>query len=422
MRFDKAVYRLRRSRVGRTAEAAIGRHLPALHALARRRWRRRAMVTNAFGVSANGRPRACLSYVPWAFLGPQDDRSLNHSNQWECVEIGRILDDLGYIVDVVDCLTGDFEPKVQYDLFIEAGYNLDHLLPTLPRSCVRVAYATGRHWLAQNTAELNRLEDLRGRRGVVLLPRRAARPTQTAESADAVLALGNEVVLESYNHLRCPTYSIPLSFPGHLVNDAARDMEAARSTFLWLGSGGMVHKGLDLVLELFAARPDLVLHVVGPVVAEPDFAVAYEHELFHSPNIHVHGFLDLAGSEFRRIARQCVGLVYPSCSETTSGAVLAAMANGIVPIVSRETAADVEPAGVVLRETNLATLGAAVQLVSSMSESELLTRSASACEIVRIRHSRGAYSAAVRRALQEIVTRGAPDSRVGYDPQASDDR
>jgi len=85
------------------------------------------------------------------------------------------------------------------------------------------------------------------------------------------------------------------------------------------------------VLEVFSARPDLELHVVGPVQDEPDFAAAYEHELSACPNIHAHGFLDLDSTDFEEIARSCVALVYPSCSETMSGAVLAAMAKGLIP-------------------------------------------------------------------------------------------
>ena len=54
---------------------------------------------------------------------------------------------------------------------------------------------------------------------------------------------------------------------------------------------GLVYNGLDLVLEAFAQEPDLTLHVVGPVQTEPDFVQIYKNELFHTPNIKVHGYL-----------------------------------------------------------------------------------------------------------------------------------
>ena len=399
----RAVQRARATRVGAAAEGAVLRLAPGFHERARRRIYEPAFLGNVFQVREKDRPRACLSYVPGAFIEPHDRRWLNHTNRWECLEIGRLLDQLDFVVDVADCLTEEFEPRAVYQLFIDAGYNLDRLGDRLGPSCTRVSYATGRHWLAQNSAELARLEYLRRRRGVVLLPRRSTRPVLTAETSDALLILGNEDVRDSYSHVRCPVFTIPNSFPAELIDDRPRDPEASRRTFLWLGSRGMVHKGLDLVLEVFSARPDLELHVIGPVQDEPDFAAAYEHELSACPNIHVHGFLDLDSPDFERIAGSCGALVYPSCSEAMSGAVLAAMAKGLIPVVSRETAADVEPAGLILAETTVETLAAAVERVAAMPARELADRSTAAREIIRTRHSRAAFSAAMEAALRAVA-------------------
>ncbi len=40
---------------------------------------------------------------------------------------------------------------------------------------------------------------------------------------------------------------------------------------MWFGSGGMIHKGLDLVLEVFARMQEYHLHICGPVHHEEDF-------------------------------------------------------------------------------------------------------------------------------------------------------
>ena len=61
----------------------------------------------------------------------------------------------------------------------------------------------------------------------------------------------------------------------------------------------MVHKGLDLVLEAFAATPELQLTVCGPVDRERNFNDFYRRELYRTPNIRTVGWIDVAGREFR---------------------------------------------------------------------------------------------------------------------------
>ena len=38
-----------------------------------------------------------------------------------------------------------------------------------------------------------------------------------------------------------------------------KDFEVCRPHFMWLGSRGFVHKGLDVVLEAFSEMPELAL-------------------------------------------------------------------------------------------------------------------------------------------------------------------
>ena len=71
-----------------------------------------------------------------------------------------------------------------------------------------------------------------------------------------------------------------------------------RGRFLWIGSQGLVHKGLDLVLEAFARMPDLHLTVCGPIREEPAFEAAFRRELYATPNIETLGWVDIASPAF----------------------------------------------------------------------------------------------------------------------------
>jgi glycosyltransferase involved in cell wall biosynthesis len=92
-----------------------------------------------------------------------------------------------------------------------------------------------------------------------------------------------------------------------------------------------------LLLEVFAAHPDVVLHVVGPVDAEPDFMRIYARELTQLQNIRFHGFLSAHDDRFRHVVEQCACFVSPSCSEGMSTAAATCLQVGLYPVISRHT-------------------------------------------------------------------------------------
>ena len=382
---------------------------PSVRKRLRDHWHRQTSLRNVFQDREGSRPRAALSYLSRAFLESENSEPFfNHSNMWECLEIARILRRLGFIVDAFDALAAvPGPPPGDYSLFFDLGPRLEAVSAYLRPDCVKICYATGRHWLVNNAAEYDRLEGLRRRRGFVLLPRRTAQPVSSYESADAVFALGNSAALQSFSHLRQPLYAIRASVPAALFSNAPRDWSTAKKSFIWLGSGGMVHKGLDLVLEAFSRLPQLQLHVVGPVTEERDFVQAYKQELFDTPNIHTHGFLNAAGNEFESIAQACGALVYPSSSEGVSGAVLACAAKGLVPLVSKVSALESGAGEVVLSECSVESLIDEVLKVEAFPEAEFEERSLFVRRYVSANHSRECFSNSMEIALNRASRRFA---------------
>ena len=124
---------------------------------------------------------------------------------------------------------------------------------------------------------------------------------------------GNEFTLNTYSYANKPIYRVPISTTVLYSWPEEKDFEACRKRFLWLGSGGLVRKGLDLVLDAFAEMPEYDLTVCGPIQRERDFEKAYYKELYQTPNIHTVGWVDIASPEFIEITNNCIGLIYPSC-------------------------------------------------------------------------------------------------------------
>lgn len=97
--------------------------------------------------------------------------------------------------------------------------------------------------------------------------------------------LGNEYTSRTFRYAQKLVYRNPISTPCQYPWPEDEDFGDCRKRFLWFGSGGMVHKGLDLVLEAFAEMPEYHLTVCGPVSREQDLEQACFKELHQTPNI-----------------------------------------------------------------------------------------------------------------------------------------
>ncbi len=355
--------------------------------------------------------RLLLSYITAPFSSGFEAGSANHSNLWECSEIVRIFQGMGYAVDVIDWDDADFVPKKRYDIFIDIHGNMERFAPFVGEGCLKVLHVTGSHWLHQNRAEYERLESIKQRRRVSLRPRRQVPPVRGIEVADCATVLGNDTTLETWKYAGKKMFRIPATSPIYPLFDQAKDFESCKSRFVWLGSSGLALKGLDLVLEAFAGMPDLHLTVCGPVDAEEDFARAYEKELRHSPNIDTVGWVDVDSDRFRSIAKDAVGMVYPSASEGASIAVLTCMSAGLIPIATPQSGIEISPFGTVLQEASVKSVQDAVRGIARLGAAELRSRAMQAHSAVNERHSRKAFTDAYSSAAREMVRMASERNR-----------
>jgi glycosyltransferase involved in cell wall biosynthesis len=175
---------------------------------------------------------------------------------------------------------------------------------------------------------------------------------------------------------------------------------------MFLGSRGQVHKGLDLLLEVFAARPLLTLYVCSPFREESDFCRLYRRELWSTRNVRPIGFIDPTGRQFQEVASRCHYLVLPSCSEGQAGSVLTGMSGGLIPLVSRECGFDDTDVHL-LPDCTLPGIAAAIDAYAAKPKAWLADESRRALERARQAHDESAYKASIRLAL----------SRLGESPQ-----
>lgn len=348
--------------------------------------------------------KVLIAYLRWPFQeGYNAPRARGHTNAFEVMAIAQTYQELGYQVDIIDHDDPNDIPPADYCVAIDLHGQLEGWNTWLPKSCHRLLHATGAHWLVSNHGELERLAAIRDRKGVALLPQRQVPPSRSAAFADQIVVVGNEYTMDTFHFAKKPITRIPLSSAYEFPYPEQRDISLAKKNFLWLGSCGMVHKGLDLVLEAFSKMPQLSLTVCGRPEKEVDFFHLYKQELLHIPNITLHGWIDMASPEFAHLAQTHIGIIYPSCSEGGAGSVIHSMHAGMVPMCTKEASVDLCDFGILIKNGSLDAVMNAAQQFASLSNKEVEERAINAYTYVRKHHTRELFQKNYRSFAEHLL-------------------
>jgi glycosyltransferase involved in cell wall biosynthesis len=346
-----------------------------------------------------------IAYVLEPFLLAKGQAvSSGHTHHQESVLMARVWLEAGFNVDVIDYRFHDFRPTRNYDFFVSARIHLERLAKLLGGGTRKIAHLDTSHFAVNNAAAYERLVALQNRRGVSLPGSiRLIEVNRGIEAADTGVVLGNEVTASTYAYAAKPLRPLPVPAIQLLPWDEARFRKPASRNFVWLGSNGLVHKGLDLVLEAFAGLPGLNLTICGPLDGEPQFVDHYRRELTMLPNVQTIGWVDVAGPLFRDIVNTSSALIYPSCGEGQAGAVVNSVCGGLVPIISRASGVSVGDFGTLLQGCDVQTLRDAVTQHAGRPESELRDRMRAAWEYGRENHIAEAYVREYAAIVNELV-------------------
>jgi len=294
-------------------------------------------VVNFFGSDFS--KKVLISYITTPFR----KQSLEHSNYFEVMSAANIFDELGYQVDVIHYDSKSINLE-SYDVIYGFGDVFKWYFESGLVGRRTIYYGTGMHVCHQNSSTLKRVKDVFNKRGVWLAKSsRFVEKTWTHQTSlvDGIIALGNDECKKTYEvHYDGPVIALPAPF--YQIIDGTDIIKGKKinesKSFLWFGSSGLIHKGLDLCLDYFSSRPDLTLYICGNIYSEPEFVDEYYNELFNFPNIKVQGFVAIDSPKFKELLQLCSFSILPSCSEGGGVSVLTTVGNGgLIPIVSAET-------------------------------------------------------------------------------------
>jgi glycosyltransferase involved in cell wall biosynthesis len=195
----------------------------------------------------------------------------------------------------------------------------------------------------------------------------------------------------------------------HTPNLLQKNFKEAKNHFLWFGSSRFIHRGVDLLLDIFLRRTDLYLHICGPIQNEPMFWNNYQARLAKSKNIFIHGFVDITSVVFKRILDRCAFLIYPSASEANSASVLTVLGNGgLIPIVTKNCSLDfpsfsIEIEGGVDNAVEERNIEKAIEKALTYSIEDIKSNSEAAFDFVKEHHSTERYEERMRENLNTIL-------------------
>lgn len=310
--------------------------------------------------------RALFTFLPLPFrLSVDDPLYVRFSVYGMSRCIVRVLNELGYIVDVVDWQDARFTPNKKYDLFIShGGYNFERISEKLPSDLPRIHFSTGIYFPAWNQLEEERFRWLESRRGVCLPYDRPAysneeRPHQLA---DGIITLGNSYTKRFFSDFSLVIPVNNAAYHDERFDRVKKDYASSRNNFLFFAGPGNVHKGLDLLLEAFV-QTDAHLYICQ-VISE-DFYEVYRNELENFPNIHLIGFIPMRRQRFYELVDTCNFVISASCAEGSQGGMVECMHQGLIPVITPENTIDIGDYGVSL---NCDTIGAIVETIRELSQ------------------------------------------------------
>ncbi len=295
------------------------------------------LIRNINYNSNSPQKKAIVCYITMMYFTDLDAKRIGRTQPFEIMKIVKIFSDLGYVIDIINCLDVKAIEVVKdrkYDLIFGFGdsfYQLTNLQP----SAISILYMTENHPEFSFREERKRLDYYNQRHGRNLPLRRSGKYyhiSHLRKNYSGLIWMGTDEFLENVSN----KYSI---FPTGIINPDfvyyTKDHKDGRRNYLWLGSTGAVHKGLDLLLDVFNNRDDIFLHICGLEKMDRELLIRSKRE-----NILEYGHIDIQSEIFLKLVDKCSYIILPSCSEGFSTSITTGMLHGLIPVVMRNSGFD----------------------------------------------------------------------------------
>lgn len=316
-------------------------------------------------------PRVLISYVADPFVFDFTNQ-IKNTRGIECAVILKEFINKGYCVDLIDnyfVKPIDLLISKKYDLIFGFGNVFRELSGHVQGK--KIIYLTEKFPSYSLQKEKERVEYYRQRydKSVELSRSNLYYKESDFDIVDAIVFIGNNDEKDLIP-ISIPKFSIkPTGLNNNKYFLSKRNISFSKKNFIWFGSRGVVHKGLDILIDVFKDIPSCNLYIAGLSQVErkilPDFSTF--------GNIFDLGFVDVYSDKFLTLINTVSFVILPSCSEGISTGVITCMNHGLIPVVTRETGIDTSLIGYELSDFKVEYLKNRVLEISNI-ESELIDK------------------------------------------------
>jgi|GEM_PF-1303801 len=336
------------------------------------------------------------------------------SNNGAPLCVMRALNEMGYIVDVIDYRYFDFKPQDSYNLFFFHQYEIyDALIPKLNKNITTIEFETTAYWKPMVEKIRQRLEYFKQRHNVILpegeynhflwMEQQQEVVDRVSLTSSGIIVMGDQLA-GSFKQLASPQIKLIKSavykdtkFKKDL---SLQNLEAGRKKFFFFGGGtDVMRKGLDILLDaIIGSEYELYMCINLPPLFEQTFQISKQK------NIHNLGYLKVGSKKFYEVINSCNYIIQPSAAEGVPGGVLETMKYGLIPIVSKEcNIPEAEKCGYLFPEVTVEEVKKALEVVSGPPVEILRQKALETVQAVATVYSPGTFTEDMKKGIMEII-------------------
>lgn len=295
-----------------------------------------------------------------------------HPNYYQHFVLIKVLISRDYIVDVYSCLDKSVDESylenLQYDMILGFGAVYVQLCKLFPKARKILFITENAPWVVRkNFQERVDYYYQRHSQKITMVPRNGYYSDEMFEISDEGIAMNGTF---NINSMKEKLKDIKQIFSNALPSKSntiiqKTDFEKIRNRFVWFGSSGVVHKGLDVLIDAFSELPNLQLDVYGASFDETK-------NFFIPGNVFFHPKVDVSSTSFiNDVIATHTFVLSLSCSEGMMSGIATCMMGGLVPIVTRETGYDDCPFVITFDDWHIESVKKQLLVSSSLSNDKL---------------------------------------------------
>lgn len=271
-----------------------------------------------------------LSYLDYDRTAYSVRHDRVHTNLQEMLQIIRVLIELDFCIDVCGCNNEEAAaemPSDYYDYIFGFG-DMFRLAKERNPKAYTVIYMTENPYSVSRVREQERIDYFYERTGRKIPFSRTGKFYRESDEklADAVICLGEAKYFDDGEVYRV----YPSGFKNEKYDANLHDRRGNTNFFVF-GTKGFVHKGNDLLAEVFKKHPEWRLYICGRGIAQDCKKLGIKLP----ENVIDCGFINVESDAFLELMAKCPYVLLPSCSESTPTALLTCMRHGQIPVTMR---------------------------------------------------------------------------------------